>query len=865
MVEIADEEEGRHGEVAIADEDGEETMMEDGEVDVDLDVGAGGDEDVDDEDVDDEDVDDEDVDDDDIDDDDIDDAGEDGGAEGAGGGAGAPPGGNQEQMYIVEIPGAGPDGGPRRVVMTRAQYMEARAQFQAEQEAQARERQAREAAAQRERRPPTARQEAAEAEAARKREERLQDIRVQMLRVDSRLGKPDPRIIQRVMYMLEVSENMRRNLHGGGGGGAAGGGGNGAALAEAEAERLDASENPDDELDFGLTILLLGKRGVGKTATIRSLLELGGGAANPSAAALVDEGAGPTGSVRVIRATVLGLRFTFVDTPGLEPGQGSNKRNVAVLHRARRACRPDIVLYVDRLDASRDPRADLLLLRAIHTTFGMTIWQQTIALLTNASKSPPDGADGRPINYEQYEEQRGAVINGGIRQAAGDMRVMVPVTLAENHPLCRRNRNEDRVLPNGVVWCRKLLHLSCVAKLNMEANAILQHVQKHTAQRQQFRRAPPVPWVLSQMLQPRKPRKPKYEFLNDAEDFRRDPTTEARYNLTRDNIEIREEIAAMKAEEKAVREGKPVPAPLAIPMDFEKSGMPTFDAEQKLYRYRTMNVHDSNSNRWFAQPISEQNVYDHESGMDSGVSVSKQGYVLTDRMCCHGVAQVSKDKGETKLHNIEGESSLWLTKRDVASAGFSVMTVSKGELAMIFRANMRSKWHEYNRLSLGANVTKIFGGTYTGLRLEDKTPINLPLVEEGSLKAIGSLGILRSDKGQIGRAAKIELRLLNWPFGVLSRWLEGLCDADSENEVITGTFGVDMIHWRNELNVAYNTTLNLETSSLSSTLSTSVNPSTGQAKVNLRLASNELAWIGLLGVPSVARTMYARIVSGQVE
>ena len=205
------------------------------------------------------------------------------------------------------------------------------------------------------------------------------------------------------------------------------------------------------------------------------------------------------------------------------------------------------------------------------------------------------------------------------------------------------------------------------------------------------------------------------------------------------------------------------------------------------------------------------------------------------------------------------------TENAPASAGFSVMTVSKGELAMIFRANMRSKWHEYNRLSLGANVTKIFGGTYTGLRLEDKTPINLPLVEEGSLKAIGSLGILRSDKGQIGRAAKIELRLLNWPFGVLSRWLEGLCDADSENEVITGTFGVDMIHWRNELIVAYNTTLNLETSSLSSTLSTSVNPSTGQAKVNLRLASNELAWIGLLGVPSVARTMYARIVSGQVE
>jgi len=234
-------------------------------------------------------------------------------------------------------------------------------------------------------------------------------------------------------------------------------------------------------------------------------------------------------------------------------------------------------------------------------------------------------------------------------------------------------------------------------------------------------------------------------------------------------------------------------------------------------------------------------------------------------MCSHGVAQVTREKGETKLHNIEGESSLWLTKRDVATAGFNVMTVSKGELAMIFRANMRSKWHKYNRISLGGHVTKIFGGTYTGLRIEDKMPINLPLIEEGSLKAIGTVGLLRSDKGQIGKAAKLELRLMNWPFGFLSKFIEGLCDADAESEAVTGTFGVDMIEWRNELNIAYNSTINLETSAFGSTLSTSVNPSTGQAKVNLRLASNEIWWFSLFGIPSVARTMYARIVSGQIE
>jgi len=44
--------------------------------------------------------------------------------------------------------------------------------------------------------------------------------------------------------------------------------------------------------------------------------------------------------------------------------------------------------------------------------------------------------------------QRSQIVQHSICQVAGDMRLMNPVSLMENHPLCRKNRAGQSVLPN---------------------------------------------------------------------------------------------------------------------------------------------------------------------------------------------------------------------------------------------------------------------------------------------------------------------------------------------------------------------------------------------------------------------------------
>ena len=91
-----------------------------------------------------------------------------------------------------------------------------------------------------------------------------------------------------------------------------------------------------------------------------------------------------------------------------------------------RKCPPDIVLYFDRLDVpNRADFGDLPLLRTITNTFGAAVWFNAIVVLTHASTAPPDGPNGQPISYEQYITQRSHIVQQTIRQAAGDIRLMV--------------------------------------------------------------------------------------------------------------------------------------------------------------------------------------------------------------------------------------------------------------------------------------------------------------------------------------------------------------------------------------------------------------------------------------------------------
>lgn len=84
------------------------------------------------------------------------------------------------------------------------------------------------------------------------------------------------------------------------------------------------------------------------------------------------------------------------------------------------------MLYFDRLDAAnRADFGDLPLLRTITNTFGAAVWFNALIVLTHSSTAPPDGPNGQPMSYDTYVAQRSHIVQQTIRQAAGDVRLMV--------------------------------------------------------------------------------------------------------------------------------------------------------------------------------------------------------------------------------------------------------------------------------------------------------------------------------------------------------------------------------------------------------------------------------------------------------
>lgn len=581
---------------------------------------------------------------------------------------------------------------------------------------------------------------------------KLQGLRVNLLRIATRLGQsPRNTVVAQVIYRLELAEQLKSGKKAAPAPGTGTGRGNASTFdrAVALAESAEQREGTSSDLGFTCTILLLGKSGVGKSSTINSLL---GGADSVAANAFKTE----TTKVRVVTHKMHGMTLRLIDTPGLQPSSADIAYNARVMADAKRFTKkhkPDIVLYFDRMDqVSRVDGGDLPLLKTITSAFGAAVWFNAIVVLTHGSSAPPDGQNGQPISYEMYFAQRSHLVQQTIRQAAGDARLMNPVALAENHPLCRTNRDGDRVLPNGQVWIPQLLLLCFASKILTEANGLLnlqeQNAKAAKAAAQQ-QKVPPLPFLLSSLITSRKPRK----LMGGGDDDEYDDASDvvlgapSPYDVPKDKQEPN-----IPPKQVAV----PAPDP-ALP--------PSFDGASNAHRYRFLEP----TSQWMVRPIVEAHGWDHESGVE-GFSVDK-AFILRNSIPGNASGQLTKDKKESNV-GFEGEMSISHTKKLITTTGVDVQTVGK-QLAYTARGETRWKFCATNKIAAGASASLVGGALALGTKLENRwkvTPGAKLVVSAGAVSANKDVAyggnceaILRhSDDPQNPNSSTVGMSFMNW-------------------------------------------------------------------------------------------------------
>ncbi|XP_018456004.2 translocase of chloroplast 159, chloroplastic [Raphanus sativus] len=704
--------------------------------------------------------------------------------------------------------------------------------------------------------------------------EKLQSLRVKFLRLLQRLGQSaEDSIAAQVLYRIALLAGRQT--------------GQLFSLDAAKKKAVEYEAEGNEELNFSLNILVLGKAGVGKSATINSIL--GNQKASTDAFGL------STNSVREVSETVGGIKITFIDTPGLKPAamdQSANSKMLSSVKKVMKRCPPDIVLYVDRLDTQNRDLNNLPLLKTVTASLGASIWKNAIVTLTHAASAPPDGPSGAPLSYDVFVAQCSHIVQQSIGQAVGDLRLMNPslmnpVSLVENHPLCRKNREGVKVLPNGQTWRPQLLLLCYSLKVLSEANSLLKP-QEPLDQRKLFGfrvRSPPLPYLLSSLLQSRAHPKLSTDQggdsvdsdieIDDVSDSEQEDGDDDEYDqlppfkplrktqlakLSKDQRKAyleeydyrvkllqkkqwREELKRMRemkkngkkvgenefgypGEEEDPENGAPAAVPVPLP---DMVLPPSFDSDNSAYRYRFLEP----TSQLLTRPVLDTHGWDHDCGYD-GVN-AEYSLAIASRFPATATVQTTKDKKEFNIH-LDSSVSAKHGESGSTMAGFDIQNVGK-QLAYVVRGETKFKNLKKNKTTLGGSVTFLGENIATGVKVEDQIALGKRFV------LVGSTGTMRS-QGDAAYGANLEVRLKEADFPI---------GQDQHS------LGLSLVKWRGDLALGGNlqSQVSVGRNSKIALRAGLNNKMSGQ--ITVRTSSSDQLQIALTAILPIAMSIYKLI------
>ncbi|KAL9224424.1 hypothetical protein vseg_000456 [Gypsophila vaccaria] len=566
---------------------------------------------------------------------------------------------------------------------------------------------------------------------------KIEALQIKFFRILQRFGQsPEDIVVAKVLYRIHLatlirageSDLKRVNLN--------------SDKARALAAKQEVAGHPP--LDFSLKILVLGKTGVGKSATINSLFN--------QMKAVTNAFKPGTNGIHEVTGAVSGVKVSVIDTPGLWPSSASsvrrNKKIMLSIKRYIRKSPPDVVLYLERLDNMGKGYSDLPLFRIMTEVFGSTLWFNTILVMTHAAASLPEGANGYPINYESYVSHCTDMLQQSIQLAISDNKLENPIVLAENHSTCNTNTFGEKILRNGQVWKKQLLLLCICTKVLGDANSLLglQHGIELGPSRNT--RLPSLPHLLSSFLRQgstttdRADEADEY-FLSDCEEddeydqlppiriltklqFKKLTASQKKDYL--DELDYRETLfmkTQLKEESRRRRERKLVDERKSLDDDnpdsseayAEAAALPelalplSFDSDSPHYRYR--GVVSSDQILW--RPVLDPNGWDHDVGFD-GVNlevVSEIKRYLTTSVS----GQVSKDKHDFSIHS-QCAAAYSDPRGPTYSVGLDIQS-SGGDRIYTVHSLANSGLVRHNVAQGGVSVTTFQNKHYIGTKLED--------------------------------------------------------------------------------------------------------------------------------------------------